>query len=546
MDKKIPITILALTIILCSTTTILTPTQSNITSNQIIKETNQYSTNSLLKIIENIITAPLSKILPTTPIVNAADPETVKILFTVKGLDPAINNTIAIIDGLSYTQDDFPLEYAWITGSTHRVILTKTIPQGTGRMYNLTNSKWNGLNTTSYYTIPTTDKSLNLNYEYLHRLSIKTVGLVSTYPTTAYLNGVPIGQTSDKNLLNYWLKPNFNGNLSIAQDVTSFISRNYRFTKWKEDNSTQTWKQISMRTPQNITAIYRTQWQVTISPDNEVKGSVEPTGVLPFDPGTTLTIQCTPKEGYFFNGWTTRGQIYLVNRTQSTTNAFINGTGTITANFASNTVQIRIVFFGVSNYTGPILTVDGKSYKYSELIKDNLFTWVAGSTHKVKAVTELPIDNSTRYEFAVWRFAGLPEDIYTVPYANATFGAVYRPLYYLTVNNGGYGTVHGEGWRLLNTRATISIEPTAVSVGTGIQYVFKGWTSSNSKGYIGTNSTANFIFTEPLTETAIWEMEKITPSNTEISLLWLFNIGIVGITALVLASWAISKRGKGL
>jgi hypothetical protein len=299
-----------------------------------------------------------------------------------------------------------------------------------------------------------------------------------------------------------------------------------------------------MKESQNITAIYRTQWLVEIIPDSENKGLVEPTGTLSYDPGTSITIQSTPKEGFFFNGWTTRGSIFLANNTQSTTRAYINGTGTIRANFASTTVQIRIVFQGINSYNDTILTVDDKTYKYPELLKNNLFNLIAGSSHTIKATQELPINNSTRYQFATWRYGKLPEDKYVVPYGNATIAAVYRPQYYLTLNNGGYGTVNGEGWRLSGIPGTISVEPTSISVGTGVQYVFKGWTSSSPTGYTGTNSTASFAITEPLTETVIWEMVRIPLTQNETTTLWLFNIAIVGICAVLVASLVVSKLRK--
>ena len=544
MNKKLQITIFVLIITLSALTNAQTSTSFNSAVTQpTISDTlgKGLHRTSFITIVSNILVNSLSNFLPAfNKVYAAADPT---VTFTLTGLSPTLNNTVININGKTYTPKDFPLKFAWTQGSVHRVTPTKSIPQGSGRRYNLTNPIWEGL-VGRLYTTPSIDTVINLYYDQLCLLTVNTVGLIQTYPTIVSVNGVSIGTAADARSLKYWLKSTLNGTLSVSPDIISLISRNYKFTNWREDNSTAIQRIIRMNEPLNLTAVYKMQWLVNIVPDAEIKGVVEPTGALYFDPGSIINIQCSPKEGFFFTRWTTKGKIILGNATQSSTSAFINGTGTISANFANTTVQIRINVTGVSNYNGSIITVDDKVFTYPQFVENNLFNWVAGSTHKVKADAELPIDNSTRYQFATWVRAKLPNDQYTVPYGNDTFTALYRPQYYLKVDYGGYGVVRGEGWILNGTRATISIEPLAVGVGTGVQYVFIGWTSSGSKGYNGTNSTASFLLTEPVKETAVWEKQRIPLSIIGSEILWIINIGVVGVCIIAIAPWAISKLRK--
>jgi uncharacterized repeat protein (TIGR02543 family) len=87
-----------------------------------------------------------------------------------------------------------------------------------------------------------------------------------------------------------------------------------------------------------------------------------------------------------------------------------------------------------------------------------------------------------------------------------TFIAVIVPAQ-LTVNNGGHGAASGQGSYPAGTPATFGITPTTVSGGTGVQYVFIGWTSSDLGGYTGASSSSTVTMSNSITETAIWQTQ---------------------------------------
>jgi hypothetical protein len=83
----------------------------------------------------------------------------------------------------------------------------------------------------------------------------------------------------------------------------------------------------------------------------------------------------------------------------------------------------------------------------------------------------------------------------------------WKTQYYLTVNDGGHGTAMGQGWYDAGTTGSFSMSPTAVPGSAGTQYVFTGWSSSDSGGYTGSASSRSVTMNNPITETANWKIQ---------------------------------------
>jgi hypothetical protein len=79
------------------------------------------------------------------------------------------------------------------------------------------------------------------------------------------------------------------------------------------------------------TAVWKTQYKVSfaVNPDS---GSTTPSGSNYYDSGLNLQITANPS-GNHFVAWTQTGAVTLTGPASQTTNAIINGPGTITANF---------------------------------------------------------------------------------------------------------------------------------------------------------------------------------------------------------------------
>ena len=68
-----------------------------------------------------------------------------------------------------------------------------------------------------------------------------------------------------------------------------------------------------------------------------------------------------------------------------------------------------------------------------------------------------------------------------------------------------HGSTIGEGPYFEGSSASFSVSPTTVSGGTGVCYVFTGWTSTSTGGYTGTDNPATVTMDNDVTETADWK-----------------------------------------
>jgi len=97
---------------------------------------------------------------------------------------------------------------------------------------------------------------------------------------------------------------------------------------------------------------------------------------------------------------------------------------------------------------------------------------------------------------------------------SGTVSAAYTTRYLLAVAS-AYGTASGAGWYDAGSSATFGVSPTTVSGSSGTQYVFSGWSSSDSGGYTGSSPTQSITLNNPVTETAAWTTQyQVTYSES--------------------------------
>ena len=84
-----------------------------------------------------------------------------------------------------------------------------------------------------------------------------------------------------------------------------------------------------------------------------------------------------------------------------------------------------------------------------------------------------------------------------------TVTATWTTEYYLTVQNGGYGTAWDSGYYAAGSSAPFSISPTTVAGATGVQYVFAAWSGASTSA----SASASVSMSGPLTVTATWNTE---------------------------------------
>jgi len=78
------------------------------------------------------------------------------------------------------------------------------------------------------------------------------------------------------------------------------------------------------------------------------------------------------------------------------------------------------------------------------------------------------------------------------------------------------GSVSGEGSYREGSTATFSVSPTTVSRGSGVHYIFTGWTSDNPGGYTGTDNPAEVVMNNDIIETAVWKKQYLLTVSTPV------------------------------
>jgi uncharacterized repeat protein (TIGR02543 family) len=114
--------------------------------------------------------------------------------------------------------------------------------------------------------------------------------------------------------------------------------------------------------------------------------STNPTGTVQYSSNTSVPITATAGNGYTFSTWTSTGPITIISPTSASTNAAINGSGTITAVFTQNTYTISTTVQPLAA-AGSISRSSNGPYHYDDIV----------------TLTESP---SAGYTFSSWSGSG--------------------------------------------------------------------------------------------------------------------------------------------
>lgn len=281
--------------------------------------------------------------------------------------------------------------------------------------------------------------------------------------------------------------------------------------------------------------------------------------------GSHHTVQAiTPLEAwdhatYQFSSWTNGYGLTGASGTFKTPNT---GEVTVTANYASASVQIEFTSTDVSTYSGTILTIDGTGYNYWNL---PTFIWTPGSTHTVAASTPITGWDETEYRFSSWTNGnGLvsASGTFTVPnedttvtanYASGTVEITFAATDMQTFTGGVVLTIDGTGYDYYNlpsthffweTGSTHTVEVSTPLTGwDGTIYTFTGWTNGNDLS--GTSSTYTTVASDA-TITANYGTSTAQPAATEITVTCTPSTVDKTGTETTMISGALTSGGTGI
>ena len=184
--------------------------------------------------------------------------------------------------------------------------------------------------------------------------------------------------------------------------------------------------------------------KLTLKPNNSNYGTVEGSGY--YEPNTEVAITATPKENYYFTGWSDSDSREL------TRTITITSDTTITAIFSEE----------------PYLTAKPNNSNYGT---------VTGSGHyAVGSEATITATPKANYYFTSWSDGVADNPRTVVVNSDTTFTANFslNPRLTVQANNSNYGTVTGSGLYEKGTEATITATPKE-------NYYFTGWNDCDSK-----------------------------------------------------------------
>jgi hypothetical protein len=243
-------------------------------------------------------------------------------------------------------------------------------------------------------------------------------------------------------------------------------------------------------------ASWTKQYRVTVSSDPVTGGTTIPTAGAQWVNAGSLSVQANPSTSYGFSSWSGTGPITF-NAQSSSTVATVSGPGTIAAVFVQNSVEVTIT----SSPAGPgYVVVDD-----IPVLTPHTYDWVSGSSHTLKASASVAVGSNEQYAFNSWSDAG-DRDRTLVVNAAATLTANFDHQYKVTMATNGGSTVPAVGAHWYNVGSQVNLDATAPTAGTGVQYVWSGWTGTGTGNYTGTGrSVTNAVAVNgPITETAHW------------------------------------------
>ncbi len=260
--------------------------------------------------------------------------------------------------------------------------------------------------------------------------------------------------------------------------ITATPKENYYFAGWSDSDSKELTRTVQVNSDTTITAIFSEEPYLTAKPNNSNYGTV--TGSGHYAVGSEATITATPKESYYFTGWSDCDSKELTRTVQ------VNSDTTITANFAKN----------------PYLTAKPNSSDYGTVTGSGYYDVGAEAT-----ITATPKEN---YYFTGWSDSDSKELTRTVQVNSDTIiTANFAKMLYLTVksNNSNFGTVEGSGYYELNTEVTITATPNYYTE-------FVQWSDGNTENPRTVTVTSNVTY---VAEFKVSYTSNFTPAAFSVS-----------------------------
>jgi len=401
------------------------------------------------------------------------------ITFSANGLNSNAQGTVLVVNGQSYTYSQLPVTIYASPGSSISFSWYSPVSGGTGTQFVWVSTSGLSSSQSGTITVPSSGGDVVASYQeqFYLTMNVNPSNAGSVQPASGWYN------------------------VGSSVQISATANSGYQFTSWSGTGSgsytgNNNPATITMNGPITETANFGIQ--VTI--ENTLGGSAYATynGQTYYSnttffvaPGSQVTFTASPNQGYFFSTWA---------GTQSSTS------NTLTLTITQPTTEIAEFGYYItfsasglgSDAQGTVLTVNGKSYTYSQLP----VTIAVNYGQSVSYSFNSPIYSSTNGKRYVWvSTSGLDNkqtDTFTPTQPGSVIGN-YVTQYELTmsVNPSGAGSTTPGGSSWYNAGTGVQISATA---NTG--YQFASWSGSGSSSYTGTSNPVTITMNSPITEVA--------------------------------------------
>src|SRR5271157_6011500 len=272
---------------------------------------------------------------------------------------------------------------------------------------------------------------------------------------------------------------------------------------------------------------YYNQYNVTFDASSNVK--LDSAATIVTVAGAAMTAADVPYSGWFNSGSslsyaysTTVASTASPTETQyrwgstsgldtlQTDTLTVSGAGTITGNYVTQ-YDLKFAESGLdSSAEGTIVSVTVGSSPAVNVVQNDFpydFGYVDAGTTVTYAFTSPVASSNSGERFVLTTPVATPASGFSLSGVTTVTGT-YGTQYQLTLSS-AHDTPTGADWYDAGSTPTIGMTDTAVSGGAGIQYVFTGWSSSDTGSYTGTDASHSVTMNNPITETASWNTQYL-------------------------------------
>ena len=357
-------------------------------------------------------------------------------------------------------------------------------------------------------------KTAIANWRTEYRLTVRTSGL-GTYVTNVYNTTTTLGTATDATPYTGWFEEGSQIMLDIDSPITDG-SKRFVFTNWSGDaTGTSRPVSVTMNTVKDITANYKTQYQITVtaSPGGALEGTFKVTYT---QCGTTYTnVQRTTQ----WTDWADASTTVTVSEPQDVINGppgtrykfdSYNPSASVTMDQTKTLTLVYKTQYYLTVNTNPaeVLTLNPAAVS-GQGWYDN------GATATVDAVQNVDkVAGQSRYDFRSWTGAiptGVGNRATVFMDGPKTATVNYQLQYYLTVTS-PYGIVGGQGWYDSGATAYATLNTDIVDHGNKTRRVFISWSGDAS----GTNYAQSnpITMSGPKTAVANWKTQYLLTVQT--------------------------------